>query len=506
MRHRLPTEKGCGASDRSDPFHQDPLPIATPLPCLRTLSTLLLCFCVARTSLADSAPPETIPAQDATQAATQAATQTHSVANAASPPSPRRPESLPVPPSTRTRSLPLQPLTTVRALPEIPGKRKGIRFQAECLPGPRYRILAVGDLLLHDRLQKQAQRQGSFVPLWKSFAPQLEQADVSYVNLEGPAAAGVNALGENVRDPGPVFDRRVYNAFPFFNYPPRLLQDLAASGFDVLSLGNNHILDRNALGIDRTIDALERTGLAYTGARRSDHEITSRPWHARVTRNGLSTVWISCTYGTNGIVDYRHQVLHCFQHQEVIKALVTEWRDQVDAVLITPHWGTEDSIIPRPEQGRFAKEMLELGALAVLGSHPHTPQPMTKHRTRDGRETLILHSLGNFVNGQSRLWQKTAMILLLDLVRHAGRVAIRQVHYLPGFMEQDSDGAASLQPLDPDTPHPGLTHLLKVLPRANMATPATETVRDHHAPSCLSQAAAMDRPADPDVTPVTSTP
>ncbi|MBF0271861.1 MAG: CapA family protein [Magnetococcales bacterium] len=434
--------------------HQDPLPIAIPPPLFKTLLKVAFYSLVAGVALADSPTPETAPPP--------AMPETRRDRPEESPPTPEPP-------------LPVQALTPVRALPNTPGRRKGLKFQAECLPGTRYRILAVGDLLLHDRLQKQAERDGSFMPLWRAFAPHLEQADMSYVNLEGPAAAGVNALGENVRDPGPVFDKRVYNAFPFFNYPPRLLQDLATSGFDVVSLGNNHILDRNALGIDRTIDALDQAGLAYTGARRSDHEVNPHPWHALVTRNGLSTAWIACTYGTNGIVDYRHQVLNCFQDRETIKALVIEWRDQVDAVLITPHWGDEDSIIPRPEQGKFAREMLESGALAILGSHPHTPQPMEKHLTRDGRETLILHSLGNFVNGQSRIWQKTVMILLLDLVRHTGKVAIQKVRYLPGFMEPTLQGDIILQPLDTGSTHAGMTHLLKVLPKANLAHDEWET-------------------------------
>ncbi|NGZ06462.1 MAG: CapA family protein [Magnetococcales bacterium] len=345
--------------------------------------------------------------------------------------------------------------------------RKGVQFLHACHPGPRQRILAVGDILLHDTLQKQAVRVGSFAPLWQQLTGLIQSADISFANLEGPAAAGVNSTGGHVQDPGLIFDQQVYNSFPLFNYPAQLVADLAISGFDILSLGNNHILDRKALGIDRTIAALEQAGIAYSGARRSNHEVQRQPWVAILTRNGLTTAWIGCSYGTNGVIDFRRQVLLCHAHQQEIRQLVTLWKDQVDAVFITPHWGEENSTQPTPVQEEFAKEMLELGALAILGSHPHTVQPWVKHRTRDGRETLIVYSLGNFVNGQKQIWQQSIALLLLDLIQDQGKTRIAQVRFVPAFMA-NQEGERLLTALDPDGSHAGLKHLLKVLPKANM--------------------------------------
>src|SRR5690606_29929564 len=105
--------------------------------------------------------------------------------------------------------------------------------------------------------------------LWKGVKDLLQKADITYANLEGPTASGTNAYGRNVTDPGLRFDNVVYTSYPMFNYHPTLLDDLIASGVDVVSTSNNHSFDRRSLGADRTTDALEQRGIAFTGTRRA---------------------------------------------------------------------------------------------------------------------------------------------------------------------------------------------------------------------------------------------
>ncbi|MBF0429293.1 MAG: CapA family protein [Magnetococcales bacterium] len=408
---------------------------------------------------------------------------------------------------------------------------QGIHFNPTCQPGQRYRIVAVGDILLHAPLQKQAAHTQSFASLWRAFTPYFQQADMAYANLEGPVAKGVDVYGRQVEDPGANFDNKVYTSYPQFNYPFRLLDDLVKSGFDVVSTGNNHALDRGSLGIDRTIDALEKSGLQHTGFRRSDyqkwgkaglscsydiHNLVNRkpwiltcsnrtlkqgfleidhsvesgiqwtappyPWQTIVRRNGLSVAWLACTYGTNA-PDRNQQVLHCFKQAHEIKQLVARLKDEVDAVLITPHWGKENAITLQAEQVQFAKEMLESGALAILGSHPHTPQPIEKYLTKDGRETFILYSLGNFINGQHGTSQQSVMVLLLDLIKNSTTVNIQRVQFIPAFMTWTAH-EITLMPLQAGQAHAGLTHLLKVLPVENRAFFSQDLPRDHQSPAC----------------------
>jgi poly-gamma-glutamate synthesis protein (capsule biosynthesis protein) len=324
-------------------------------------------------------------------------------------------------------------------------------FEGACTPGEKLTIAAVGDVLLHGRLQVQAfGASNRYRSLWSGIEDLLAQADVTYANLEGPTARGVDARGRDVPDPGLRFDDVVYTSYPMFNYHPALLEDLQASGVDVVSTANNHSLDRRTLGADRTIEALEASSFPFTGTRRAGEDESARPWYAITETSGFRLGWLACTYGTNGIPDRDDQVLLCFEDEARVAALIGELaaRSDIDAVIVTPHWGAEYTANPNGEQVRLGHRMLDAGALAVIGSHPHVLQPWERHMTPDGRETFIIYSLGNFVSGQTQLARRSTMLLYLGLTRRSdGEVVVHGARYVPLHMTS-AGGALTLQAID----------------------------------------------------------
>ena len=162
--------------------------------------------------------------------------------------------------------------------------QQDVFFQKACERGDQFVISAVGDILLHGPLQKAAAQARDFSILWDRFTPYFQNADMAYANLEGPAARGVLRSGQVTRDPGHVFDDQVYTSYARFNYHPSLITSLVRSGFDILSTANNHSVDRNAIGIDRTIEALEseRHNLSFVGTRKTTEREEDRPWYTLV--------------------------------------------------------------------------------------------------------------------------------------------------------------------------------------------------------------------------------
>jgi hypothetical protein len=319
-----------------------------------------------------------------------------------------------------------------------------LRFDGACEPGKRVTLAFGGDLLLHHELQQQAYAvdEGAAV-LWSSIADLLAEPDLTYLNLEGPMAAGLDRDFLEVEDPGRKFDRVVYTAYPRFNYHGSIAKDLVRAGIDIVSTANNHALDRGPVGVDRTIAALRQAKLRFVGT----HEVGELERNYTLTEvDGLEIAWIACTQTTNQIPDDFDQVTRCGNGatiEDQIRRLRATGRyakrkPKVDAVIVTPHWGKEYVHAPREADQQLAQRWIEAGAIAVIGSHPHVVQPWAKLHAEDGREGLVMYSLGNFASHQVELSRRSSLLMYLNLVETAdGNVRIAGVRYVPLHVRQD---------------------------------------------------------------------
>lgn len=311
-----------------------------------------------------------------------------------------------------------------------------LRFRDACVPGHRIVIAAVGDILLHHPLQVKASKYG-YESLWQEALPYLQAADLAYGNLEGPIAPGVDGRLRVTRDPL-SWDYNVYTTYPLFNYHPTLASALKNSRFGILSNANNHALDRSSIGADDTIDTLDKNGLLHVGSAKSNASLNP----ARIVNvNGVNIAWIACTEHTNGNSDRHNQILHCYKQddKQLILSAIAKLRHEVDAIFVSPHWGDEYHPLANYTQTAFAHEVLEAGATAVIGSHPHVLEQVEKYTTQDGRETLVAYSLGNFVSNQSKtMAMRSTMILLLGLTKTNNTTVVNGVRYVPMMMENIS--------------------------------------------------------------------
>lgn len=288
-------------------------------------------------------------------------------------------------------------------------------------------VAAVGDVLLDGPLHRQgADDEQGFGAVWEPVAPLLRDADVAYANLEGPLGGGATA------------------GFPRFNHPDRLADDLVALGVDVVSTANNHSLDRGRGGLVRTLDRLDAAGLQHTGTRRTKAE----RWFTIVERGGWRIAFVACTFAANGRPDPHRQVLRCYRHRQHVLRLVTDLasRDDVDAVIVTPHMGLERLDRPRAKERRFARQLIEAGAVAVLGAHPHKLHRVDRVATTGDSDhhAVIAYSLGNFVSGQRTLAMRTGAVLFLKLTTTATGVVVDDVGYTP-LVTRRSEGQTRVE-------------------------------------------------------------
>lgn len=283
-------------------------------------------------------------------------------------------------------------------------------------------ISFVGDILIHKELYLTVVAETKhFNQLWEKTNLLIQKADFSVANLEGPTALGVDKNGKNKGDIGFVYEDDVYSGTNYiFNFHPRILSDLKESGYDLLTSANNHSTDRFSIGIDRTITAARAINLPVVGIIKSDEPDGKH--YQIVSIKNIRVAFVGCTEYIN-IPDNDNQVLFCESEKifKIIKEVSS--RTDVDALVVLPHWGVEYSHSPREYQKEYARRYLESGAIAVVGSHPHVLQPWEKYTTKNGRETLILYSLGNFVAGQDTLARKTGTVAYLGLSKNENQKA-----------------------------------------------------------------------------------
>jgi hypothetical protein len=345
-------------------------------------------------------------------------------------------------------------------------------------PAKTLTVAAVGDVLLHVPLQKSAsQQKEGYAGLFRATRDLIDAADIAFANLEGPAAQGVASNGKEVSAPATMFDNSVYSGYPMFNYHPAITNAVKKAGFDIVNTANNHAMDRHQLGADRTLEAVQAAGLAHTGTRHRD--AMSAPWYAitpvKAAGGVFNIAWLGSTYGTNDIPDTANQTLNCYTHQDDIRGMVQDLsrNPNIHAVFVTPHWGIEYEHKPEPRQVAWAKDMIEAGATAVIGQHPHVMQPIEKVTASDGREAPVAYSLGNFVSGQIGLPRQSSAILLLGMTPGAnGKLMTAALGWIPlhmvtsgGFYAEPTDRARNTEAkLNRD-------HLLKILVEGNLQPP-----------------------------------
>lgn len=92
------------------------------------------------------------------------------------------------------------------------------------------------------------------------------------------------------------------NAYQSFSAPNEALVALRNSGFDLLSLVNNHCMDRGQNGILATLDACDHVGLEHIGLYRTKAE--RRTAFVREI-NGIHVGFVNATYGTNVFAHHR---------------------------------------------------------------------------------------------------------------------------------------------------------------------------------------------------------
>lgn len=205
----------------------------------------------------------------------------------------------------------------------------------------------------------------------------LAAADLVGANLESPlttrphTSANDNALEA---DPGSA-------------------QVLAAAGFDVMSLPNNHSTDAGPQGLLDTVAAVEAAGMVAVGA---GADVTAA--NSPVIMGSKPLVGF-LAYDATGVATPAgvEPGVAAWDGDHAADA-VRELARQVDIVVVSVHGGTEYLRVANPGMLEIAELLIAAGADVVWGHGAHVVQPVQVVGARGG---IVATSLGNFLFDQA---------------------------------------------------------------------------------------------------------
>lgn len=250
------------------------------------------------------------------------------------------------------------------------------------------KMLSVGDNLIHDGIFQQAQKRAGeggydFSYCYARVKPTIAAADIATINQETIVAKSYEPSG-----------------YPLFNSPQELGAEVVKTGFDVVNLANNHMLDKTAKGLREAIDYWDASGLVRTGAYKDEADLNKVEY---IEKNGLKIGLVGITQYTNGLTLPNGSELRYIltTDEATIERKIKAAKESCDVVLVNVHWGSEYTTKPSADQRNLAKKMAQWGANVIIGHHPHVLQPVEWIENSDGTRTLVAYSLGNFISQQN---------------------------------------------------------------------------------------------------------
>ena len=212
-----------------------------------------------------------------------------------------------------------------------------------------------------------------YIQVSESLKNVIKSCDISICNLESP-----------ILPPGrKSVSGRIYQS----ENVPEFLSD---TGFNLVTLANNHTFDYGEDGYSYTVSRLRNSGIEYLGAGNIEEAYRLKIIEVK----GLKIGFLAFSFaGRTEMIDEwtRSGSGSAYIFSLKLPHLINDAKKKVNFLIVLPHDGIEYVDMPIPETILRYRDFIDLGADIVVGSHPHCPQGWETYRGKP-----IFYSLGNF--------------------------------------------------------------------------------------------------------------
>ncbi|MBQ9898448.1 MAG: CapA family protein [Ruminococcus sp.] len=300
-------------------------------------------------------------------------------------------------------------------------------------------LTAAGDNLIHYSVYKNAENYAggngyNFAPLYENVRYIVEGADVAVLNQETIISQSNEIRGAN-------------GGALLFNSPPEVAYAVIDLGFDVFTMANNHLLDYGADALEESINfwngLADQYDITVLGAYLSEADANN----IRVREvNGVKIAFLAYAEHINGFeIPYDSSLRVILNSEEdVIERQIKEAKELADVVVVSAHWGVEDTHEVSQDRIDLATKMVNWGADLILGCHTHTAETMEWIYRDDGTRGFVYYSMGNFICAQTDNFNVVGEMPDLDIVvdGETGEARLENVGCIPTIVHYD-DGSFS---------------------------------------------------------------
>jgi poly-gamma-glutamate synthesis protein (capsule biosynthesis protein) len=292
------------------------------------------------------------------------------------------------------------------------------------------KIAMMGDMLAHDSVNAQAKTTDGYdyKPYFTAIKSLYTGSDIVFCNPETSVAGDAYGV----------------TGYPAFNAPSAFARDLVdGAGCNVVSLASNHQNDKGQAGINQSLAVWkQQTLLAYNGMNSSADDQNKV---AYFTVRGVKVAFVAFADFSNTKLSNSYGV-NIYHDTALVQRLMSDARANADVVLVSAHWGTEDSSVVNADQRKTAQLLADSGATMVIGTGPHVTQPVVWLKSSDGRDVPVWYSIGNMLNSQLGIDGLTSGVAKGEIHITDGKATVKKLAFAPTFMSYEwsaADNAAN---------------------------------------------------------------
>lgn len=233
-----------------------------------------------------------------------------------------------------------------------------------------------GDVML-GRLVNETINNTSYAYPWGNILPLLHANDINIINLETTLTRSESVVP------------KVFN----FKATPDKMQTLVNAQITICNLANNHIGDFGIEGLQETITVLDQADIAHVGA---GMNISQAAQPIIIERNGIKIGIIGYTDNEpDWLATDRRAGTNYIQVGDIktVQKQIDAFKDIVDIVIATIHWGPNMREQPTQQFIDFAHAMIDAGVNIIHGHSAHIFQGIEFYNSG-----LIMYDTGDLVD------------------------------------------------------------------------------------------------------------